>query len=154
MSTANKTSSSPRLNIANLMRIDRDPLTRTLRKALVDARKKAKTIREHVDSYAEPIFHTYNFTSAHTGEALKSSGDLYLVEDLEAPEVKAFYASLDSNLPEGHCPALTAHHEAIKAERALLQHFSKALGVEFAELYGEDREKAVQLFLNPPKRRA
>jgi hypothetical protein len=149
-----QTMTTAKLTVSNLKKLDRDPKTAILRAALIATRKVAAIRRAEVDAYIQPIFDTFEFYAERSGRRLTRPDDLYLVEDLNAPEVKAFDAACTAahrahgyDLPDGHCPALVAHHAAVQAEKALLQHFSAALGIDFASLYGEDREKAVTLFL-------
>lgn len=121
---------------------------------LIAARRKAAALRKEVDARAAPIFARYAFTAQDTGERLTKPADLYLVADLEDPQVLAYYAELDAanraagwdGVP-GSCPALCAEHDAIRAEWAIFDAAKEFTGEDFNCARGELRTKALNLFL-------
>lgn len=124
--------------------------------ALLAARVFAEAERERVDAYIRPIFDTYKFTYAakwkdrHAGELLKAPKDLYLADD--EIQVACFYDECDKahrahgfTGPQGHCPALIAEHLVIRAEWALIELAAPKFGINTEYLYGELREKFLEL---------
>lgn len=124
--------------------------------AVLAGREHAEKVREHVDSYTEPLFATFSFTDTYTGEPVTRSKDLFMSDDDEGCE--AFYAACDKahkahgfELEPGYCPALMAENAVIDAERALLEAAAVHYGIDFDNIYNlELRAKALDLFLNPP----
>lgn len=63
-------------------------------------------------------------------------------ELLEVEKVKAGF----KDLPYGHCPLLTAEHETVKAELALIDAFMPVTGIS-KEIYGEKCKRYIDLLL-------
>lgn len=144
------------LTIDNLRALERDPMTLALKAAVLVRRERAAILRAKVDAYVAPVFARFAFVSKHDGRPIVRPDELYLSGD-EAGCAE-FYAACDvahrehgHNMPTGYCPALVAEHDVIKAEQALLEHYGKRLGVDFAGSYGELRQKALTLFLDGPQ---
>lgn len=128
--------------------------------ALALARAFAKATRERVDAYTRPIFDRYTFYTdkcaershgrATPAERITDPKDLYLSTD-EAQVARYFDECAEAHAahgwkgPRDHCPALVAEHEVVKAERVLLLAGAEFLGVDFHDLYGDDRRRAVDL---------
>lgn len=120
--------------------------------AVMVAMAKADVERKRVDAYIEPIFATFNFRDSRTGESIAHSRSLYLSDEEE--RVKEYYAACDAahrehgfTGPDGHCPALVAENELLKAERKLLEVACKWLDFDVDLLYGENRKKMLDLLL-------
>lgn len=120
----------------------------------------AKVERERVDAYIRPIFNRYAFQkSLPVGkDGWRMSGpvnkpdDLYLCTD--EPRIAAYYAECDAahrahgfTGPDGHCPALVAAEIARKCENGLITEGAKLMGIELPLLYGERRQKMLDLLL-------
>lgn len=133
---------------------------RPVAEALLLSRAFAQCERERVDAYIRPVFDRFEFwndlEAKHGMERkrITEPKDLYLSEDEE--QAKEFYAACDKahrehgfTGPEGHCPALTAEHNVIKAEWALMRcgHSLTGLGEE-PNLYGENRKKYLDLLVS------
>ncbi len=131
-------------------------------KAAIAAVKAAtaayEKIAAHVKSYIEPAFAAFApFTHENTGARITRAKDLYLIPDSQEEQCHAWYAHCDklhaehgySGLEPGQCPALTAEHEKIKAENALLKLCEEFTGAAFVNL--DHRKRALELFLNPPE---
>ncbi len=80
--------------------------------------------------------------------------DLYLVDDLEDPIVKAFYADCDEahrshgfTGEPGHCPALHAEHLLMVTETALIELTAPFFGLKDAHIYGDQRKKWLELII-------
>ena len=119
----------------------------------------AECERKRVDAYIQPIFEKYGFRADLTldretewhNKPLTTPRDLYLTEDPRLPE---YYAECDAahrahgfDGPAGHCPALVAENLLIQAQNALLDSGAKLIGFEPYMLYGETREKMLNLLL-------
>ena len=168
------------LTLATVKAYFSDPETGERIAALLYAQAEAQTIRAHVDSYAPAVFeaHRERFTIAPGKrslavrleiETIETEDDLSVV-DLDSPEVQAYYADLDKankahqdalppeyhDLPEGHCPALVARSNEIKAERELFEHaadyydFLKYEDGTTRILHGEKRETMLRLLTVAP----
>ena len=125
--------------------------------AVLAARVFAECERKRVDAYISPIFEAYRDKFvidprwAHEHVNLKGPKDLYLcVDDVM---VHDFYDDCDKahrahgfKGPQGHCPALTAEHLVIVAERALLELTTPTFGID-ADLYGDNRAKFLELII-------
>jgi hypothetical protein len=112
------------------------------------ARQHARTVRAEVDSYIEPLFHTFNFRDKRTGLPIEKSDLLYLTDE----DTTAFYAACDlahrergHNLPEGHCPALIAENAVLDIERELIEAAGRLLGFDPGYVYGDNRTKLLQV---------
>lgn len=145
------------LTMASLKAVERNRETIVLKAAVLALRERAVRVRAEVDAYTAPVFARFEFRSKYDGAPITRPADLYLSGD-EAGCAEFFAACDLANrehgyeLPAGHCPALVAENEVLKAERQLLEHYSKALGTDFAGTWGELREKALALFLGGPAR--
>lgn len=162
--SANPTSAAPvpqfpLLTIATLRLFNESAATRTLRHEIKIARARARTTRLRVDSYTMPLFASFGFVHARTGEPLANPQRLYLAgpegEELEA-RVAEYYAACDAanaahghDVPTGYCPALIAEHAATAAESALLAHAETILGVDLRTAPLDLRTRGLELFLNP-----
>ncbi len=93
------------------------------------AQAKYEVIKEKVDAYKKPIFDSMkgSFPLSNIAKKLKATEipdeDKMYYADLDSPEVKAYWAALDVahkangfDMPEGHCPALTAEHKWLEAK--------------------------------------
>jgi len=137
--------------MAQLLAFDRDPKTATLRRAVFQARDRAKTTRTHLEAYTLPVFLEYGFVHQRTGEPLSHWSQLYLCDQ----DPTGFYAHCDRlnrengyTVPEGHSPALIAEREVILTENALLQHADSHFHLGVSAPYALAlREKALKLFL-------
>jgi len=123
-------------------------------RAVLMARVYAEMERERVNAYILPIFKGYNFINRRDGVAIDKPEDLYMVDDLDDPLVRAFYADCDDahrahgfTGPAGHCPALRAENMVITVERELLKLGSSMFGVSLEDVYGETRKKALDLLI-------
>lgn len=119
----------------------------------------AQCEKERVAAYIKPLFDLYNFrvkpewVDRLGREIITDPDDLYL-SDLESPEYLDFSKQCDVehrkhgfNGPQGHCPALIAEDLQRQAEYALLLVGGELFGVNFTEVYGERRKKALDLLL-------
>lgn len=150
--------------IGDLKRFERDEQTTFLRLALLAAELCAKETRRKVDAYTRPVFERFTFyddlmrraPQDAPKERLTDPSRLYLSEDEAQSE--AFYAACDVakrahgyNLPDGHCPALIAEHNVIKAENALIEHTATYFPA-FGNVYRMDlRKKLLDLLKKPPQ---
>lgn len=155
---------SKTLTVADVKKFHTSPATQAAIAAVKLARKEAKRIGEHVDSYLDPAFATFApFMRAErkrdpkSGERIENRKDLYLCGDLESEQVKAWFALCDrlhaengySGLEPGVCPFLTADWERMKTENALIALFEELIGVEISLM--DERKKALELILDPPQ---
>jgi hypothetical protein len=148
------------LSIASVKAFYKNEAHLALMAAVLVARERAAEVRAEVDSYIEPLFamlsRSHGLVDEYTGEPITRSKDLYMSDD--DTFASTFYAACDEahkdhgwNLPEGHCPALTAENLATEAERELLKAAAKHYGIPLDGVLSlELRAKALDLFLNPP----
>lgn len=123
--------------------------------AVAAAQAFAQCERERVDAYIKPLLAEFQLKATRHGrapEVITEAKNVYLCEDEQA--VADFFKACDIEHrkhgftgPEGHCPALTAENLQMKAERALLSTSEDIFGVNFADVYGEDRVKALDLLM-------
>ena len=128
--------------------------------AVAMAQAFAELQRERVDAYIKPIFDGFGFHYAERwadrGRGLsgpiESPKHLYLCDD--EGQMALYYEACDKahrehgfKGPHGHCPALVAENLLMEAQRYLLEAGSKLFGVDFTEVYGEQRAKAVDLLM-------
>jgi hypothetical protein len=117
----------------------------------------AEVTREKVDAYTQPIFDSFEFQyCGELAEKLNLTGPVpratfYLCDDPRIPE---FYAACDAehkrqgfNVPEGHCPALTAEALLIKAENALIEAAQSLFDLGVHQIHFENRRKYLDLLL-------
>lgn len=143
---------------AKLKVFAKSPAFVALVEAALVAQAKSEVITEHVRKYIQPVFERFTFTVAQewtrsgAGEVITDPKNLYLCGD-DALCAK-FYAECDIehrkhgfNLPDGHCPALAAQYELVKAEQALLKFGGEAFGAPFEESHTDNRAKALKLLL-------
>lgn len=130
--------------LENWMETVGDDLCRTW----LAAEAAAKSTRAKVDAYIQPVFERFSFTSKWDGKPITKPNDLYLTDE----DCTAYYAACDIahreqgyNLPEGHCPALVAEHEQLKAEWALLEAAGKLLGIDGLGLWGDNRKQLLDI---------
>src|SRR5262245_35201099 len=126
-------------------------------RAVLMARVYAEMKRAEVDAYIRPIFDSYRFTVAkewrHGPEKdsiITDPKHLYLADD--EPLVAAYFEDCDKahrehgfKGPHGHCPALTAEHLVIVAERGLIDLAKPLFGIE--DVYGDNRAKYLELLI-------
>lgn len=119
--------------------------------AVVAARVHAELERKRVDEYIRPVFEGFEFLDDE-GKRILNERHIFACPDEEL--CAKYYAACDKahrahgfDGPEGHCPALIAEHEAMKAEQALLVAAARFMGVDPAGFYGKNREKALELFV-------
>lgn len=124
-------------------------------KALHQARKDAERLRAEIAALIAPVFARFEFY-AETGERITDEGDLYTVADINSPQMREWDAARDKaihdagyNVPHGHCPALIAQDQVCKCEARLLEIGARHFGIVDAEMYGELRERALALFMEP-----
>jgi len=135
---------------------------RPLALAVCEAQALAEVTREQVDAYVRPIFERYEFKYSgdlvaeiypeKVGTPLPSEKELYLCED---SRLGAYYAELDQehrrqgfNLPDGHCPALTAESNYTQAQGALIDAATELCGIERHHVAGSGKwETYVDLLL-------
>lgn len=135
--------------------MERDPRTAELRRRVREVRKLAKNLRAEADARYGPIFERFDFRDMETGERITDPGHLYLTDQKDL--CAEYYAACDAanreagyDLPPGHCPALIAGHDVLKAERALLEHCGDFCGINYRDFVAADLwAKSVDLFLNP-----
>ena len=128
--------------------------------AVAMAQAFAELQRERVDAYIQPIFNGFCFHYAakweDSGRGLSGPIDspkhLYLCDD-EA-QMALYYEACDKahrahgfKGPHGHCPALVAENLLMEAQRHLLKSGSELFGVNFEDVYGEQRAKAIGLLM-------
>jgi hypothetical protein len=130
------------------------------------ARVFAQMERTRVDAYIVPIFRTYHFEVAAKWRDREDRGllakypdwritdkaDLYLTDD--EPLCAMYYAECDAahrahgfTGPAGHCPALTAEHLVMTAERLLIELGEPLCGIEADRIWGENRTKYLELLI-------
>lgn len=155
--TAPKTFAAGILSMSNLIAFDRDERVSAARRTLKLKMKTATELRAKVDVYQAPIFLTFGFTNDETGELLTNPEHLYLSEQDDL--FPSYYAAMDDanrahgfDVPAGHCPALIARHDQIRAENAALDLMGEVMGVDLRTATMEMRANALNLFLNPPGR--
>ncbi len=132
-----------------------------------NARAHARSERQRVNAYIQPIFARYQFPVRQEvrekyGEFVKKDDDLYLCDDEEL--CATYFAECDQAHrahgyigPEGYCPALVAEHAVTKAEWALINSWLKASGNEENSVYGDLRNRMLETIIGTvriiPKRR-
>ena len=105
------------------------------------ARTLAEILRERVDRIAQEILADDPLpnTAGHGGdEWITDPNSVYLCEDME--KLEAYWDKLNQELreagvkpddmPDEHCPALTAEHDRVKAEWAVIRTAGEMLGWE------------------------
>ena len=128
--------------------------------AVCMAQAFAQCKREQVDAYIKPVFDLYDFyvnpewveKRGMSAERITTPKQLYLSG--QEALCAEFYADCDREHRKhgftgkvGHCPALEAEHLQIIAENALLDAGCALLGIETGQLYGENRQKMLDLLL-------
>lgn len=127
---------------------------------LLQAKVIAQMERERVDAYIGPIFARYAFEYGPLGQKCGLTGiiptekDLYLA-DLCSEKMDQYYAECDAahrahgfTGKTGHCPALLAEHNVIKAERALIDVAGPFFGLSNDKLtMMDDRKKFLDLVI-------
>ncbi len=127
-------------------------------KTVLMARIFAEMERKRVDAYIAPIFAGYTFTVRPEWQdklhktIITTPRDLYLVET--DATVTAFYADCDAahrahgfTGQAGYCPALVAESLVPMAENALMDMAEPLFGIEACDLYGDNREKYLELLI-------
>ena len=126
-------------------------------RAVLMARVFAQVQRERVDAYIRPIFDSYGFVYGkygceRQGQRIEDPKNLYMVEDLDDPLMKAYEADCcDAHTangfkgPRGHCPALVAENLVMTAERLLMELAHPLFGIE--DVYGDNRVKYLELLI-------
>lgn len=130
-----------------------------LGQAVILAQAFAKCERERVDSYIKPLFEKFEFYvcdefAERIGKKrITQEKDLYMT-DLKSPQYLEFQEQCDAENrkhgfdgPKGHCPALIADGLRRDAEYALLKSGGEFLGVDLTMVFGEKRDKALDLLL-------
>ena len=131
---------------------------RDLALTVCKAQAAAIVIREKVDGYINPIFHSFGFTycgplaerlDRRAGE--KFVGKPLTMEDLhlcDDPRMQDYFDACDAahrahgyDLPKGHCPALHAKHLLVVAEGLLIEAAKPIAGIERHMLLGNDKER-------------
>lgn len=130
------------------------------KKAWIDlqmCRDTAKRVRAIAEPYLDEIFKRYrfvvcsNFRKTEVEEVITSRERLYLA-DLESRDMKLFdrqcweaHRANGFDIPEGHCPICIADNSVIEAESRLIALAAKNLDPCFADVYGDKRERLLQL---------
>jgi hypothetical protein len=158
------TAEQPKLTVDVLKKFAADPTTKSCVRACLLAELFAKTERERVDAYINPLFELFNFyvdskwsdRVGPPGERITDIDKLYLT-DLDSPEYKRFMEECDKEHRKhgftgkpGYCPALIAEHLHIETENLLLDHAfeSLSLGFDRSLLWGERREQLLKLVIS------
>lgn len=143
------------LNLNTVKAFFKNPQNVKLIDDLLAKREKAQAVRKHVDGYIEPVLLKANLKDDQ-GNTITDHRHVFLCEDDE--KVNAFFAACDSahaengyDMPEGFCPALTAEHEAIKAENAVMDAASQAMDAPFHNLNLKSRRKFFDLVIKAHK---
>lgn len=138
------------------------PTNRAIAVAVREAQAFARTERERVTAYANPILLRFAFKD-RDGNLITDHDRLYTScteDEVRWPE---YFAALDAEHrahgftgPKDHCPALIAQSQQIKTEQALIQSGAALFGIPDVPLYGENRAKflalLIQACLDPPTR--
>lgn len=119
---------------------------------LLRANEFAAAERARVDAYVRPIFDRYGFADDE-GRRIADPRSIYRCNDDEA--CGRYFAECDKvhrehgfTGPEGHCPALIAENDALKAQRAAIKSILPALGLDAdAPVYGRLRDRLVELMI-------
>lgn len=143
------------LTIDHVRRYAKSAEARAAARALHKARQDAARLRLAIAALIAPVFARFEFY-ADTGERITDEKDLYKVADLDTPEMREWDEARDKaihdagyNVPHGHCPALIAQGQVRKCEARLLEIGARHFGIVDAEMYGELRERALALFMEP-----
>lgn len=122
------------------------------------AQSAAKSERQRVNAYTQPLFDRYAFRDAE-GNLITSQAQLYLCRD--AAYCHAFYVDCDTahrangfTGEAGFCPALRAENTASSAKFALLFAAAEAMGLDTNCIYGSEADTLLsllqQLAASPP----
>jgi len=128
--------------------------------AVVMAQAFAQCKREQVDAYIKPVFELFDFyvsdqfvARGMQRERITDINRLYMT-DLQGADYLAFLHECDVEHRKhgykgkpGHCPALEAEELQRIAEHALLKAGSDLFGVDFCDVYGDNRKKALDLLI-------
>lgn len=158
------TQTAAALTVPALKKFNRSREVRAAVAAVKSTRAEAARIKEHVESYIAPAFAAFApFTreisarDPKAGERIMEHKDLYLCGDTQDEQCARWFAECDrlhaangyEGLKPGECPSLIADWKRSKAENALLALIEAYLGT--GPIYKmELRERALELFLNPP----
>lgn len=130
----------------------------TLAAAVIKAQAFARSERARVDAYIAPIFAAHDFRDSD-GAPITNPQSLYLCQ--EEADVARFFRQCDVAHrehgfagPIGHCPALVAGHDQIRAETALLKAAGELFDVDFACAHGDLRQHALSLLLEQLNQKA
>lgn len=148
------TTQSPQMSVDGLIAWAREHAH--LGVAVLRAQAFALAERERVDAYTRPIFARYGFRVTcekhpQRGQPVPDHEHLYICDDDRIP---AYYAECAAahkahgwkGDPE-HCPALSADHDRVKAESALLDAGAKFMGLGHPPYKLELRAQMLKLML-------
>lgn len=151
-----------KLTIEKLKAFGADRTFLACAKATLLAKAFAQCERERVDGYIKPLFELYTFTVARdmggrdlkAGDPITDFKHVWLAPD---EQTNPWFEECDKEHrkhgfkgPKGHCPALTAESLLVTAENNLLDYglSQLELGFERSSLWGEKREKMLDLLLS------
>jgi len=93
---------------------------------------KSKTIREHVDSYTDPVCESMGFRNMRTGEIIKKATNLYMTKS----NCESFYKKCDElnkengyTVKEGYCPALVAETDYRNVNKEIVETACKIIDI-------------------------
>lgn len=119
--------------------------------SVVAAQAFAAVEKERVDAYTQPIL---DRTPLFDDKGDRIVALRYVWHCADESAVAAFYAECDKahrahgfTGPDGHCPALVADYDRIKAENAILKEAGEFFDVETCSMRSEDRNKMLDLVL-------
>ncbi len=117
---------------------------------LLAARAVAEVIRPKINAQHAEILAAGDYRD-HNGERITEPKWAWTIQDEDV--AAAFYAECDKanaaagykNLPAGRCPALTAEHEALKVEWAMIALAVELIDPVLENANGENRTKLLDL---------
>ena len=150
------------LTIKDMKRAIETPTVKKLVASWLLAKTHAEIMREKVDNvYREileeiPLYDDKDFGSERTrgsGDRITDQKHFYLSSDESS--VQKCWDEADKRLrdiglkpesmPAEYCPALVSEHEVLKIEWLLLETTATPIGISWKSLYGEKREKWLNL---------
>ncbi len=148
----------PKLTIPSLRAFFARADVRSAQRTVRSARAAKRTTTERVRSYTVPLLATFGILEERTGAPITDPDRLYLCRGCDEQACLRFYDACDAAhtqhgyvVPRGRCPALTAGHELIRAERRLADLAAEHLGLDMRTATLDLFAKGVEMLLNPPR---
>lgn len=131
---------------AQVYRVAKDPVAKLIALQLI-----ADKQREMVDQRHQAILDSHEYLTEE-GERITDPRRDYRICDDQAAELYAAYDAANvaagcKDLKPGHCPALTAEHDVIKAEWEVIHCTAALFGMDPELMYGDIRERYLKLVI-------